>query len=426
MEYFCNSQTFANQYRNSLNIDKQLWKLLLFNIHSKSIRDIRKSHYSVTKATNNTEDYLFKYNNKVYPFSVFSDKDLQKYDKKNLKTSNRTKLYLPRALKLACSMDLVNPRIAIGNSIAGVFNVLIIYQENGIDKVMDYSTNLIMSKNDYYELFKFNELNVIDKIDLYNIYYVINELDHYDYIYEYLIFTKEIFNELSKNDDFDFLAQKYNRNGFNRGNYTILGNDCDCLFFQKIDDYHMKYSKLIKELDSFTLNPTNKTKHISYIKNKDVYKLRAINFGCFTFKLLSNLVLDKKIKEELLSKERHGKCHVTANAVARSLTSKDKESTFIVGGKIKVNEKDYVYHSWVEIEEDNIIIDYNHNLIMNKNKYYKLYETVPISKISVFEMDEIINTVIYDAGIKMHQMDLNYFGPELMKDIKKNEKILKK
>ena len=129
--------------------------------------------------TTNGKEYFFRYNNKVYPFKVFSDENLQKYDKKALESFKRMKIDLNRTLKLACSMDLVNPRLIIGSSTVGTFDLLIEYQEKGIDKVIDYSRNLIMNKDDYYDLVNFKEINTVSKYELYEIYYILNEFDAY-------------------------------------------------------------------------------------------------------------------------------------------------------------------------------------------------------------------------------------------------------
>lgn len=429
MKNYCNAKTFANNYYNNEKVPKKLCRLLLFTFHSKFSRNINSKLYCsdiVMTNTTSSEDYAFKYDGKTYPFSVFSDKELQKLDKKTLESKKRIKSHTFRSLKLACSMDLVNPRIAIGNSIVGIFDTLIVFQENGIDKVIDYARNLIMSKKDYYEIFKFSELNVVDKVDLYNIYFMMDKFGDFEHIYEYLIFTKEIFNELSKKDDFNFFTEKYDRDGINKRNYILFGDDCDCLFFQSEDIYHMKYNKLIRELDDFTENPTRKSKHITYVKDKEKYMLKARNFGYFTFDLLSDLILEEEEKEKLLSTARYHECHTNANMIARSLSDKDKASAYVVGGKFKENENDYFYHSWVEIDERNVVIDYNHNIVMNRDKYYRLYEIVAISKTPILKMQDIVQTVIFDAGFNMYPMELNYFGEEVMRDLKKNEKVFQK
>ncbi len=425
MEKFCNAQTFANNYCNDEKIPKKLSRLLLFTLYSKLYRDVNsRLPFSIANTTNN-DSYVFKYNGKTYPISVFSDNELQKYDKKVLESVKRIKECKYRALKLACSLDLVNPRIAIGNSISGIFDLLIVYQENGMDKVIDYARNLVMSKVDYYEIFQFHELNVVDKMELYNIYYLLNELHDYEHIFEYLIFTKEIFSELSKIDEFHFLAEKYTSEGINYLNFILFGNDSECLFFQEKDN-HSKYEKLIRELDNFTENPTQKSKHITYVKEKNQYMLKARSFGYFTFDLLSNLISDEDVQKILLSNDRYHECHVNTNQLALCLSETDRVSTYIVGGKFKVNENDYFLHSWIEIDDKNVVIDFNHNIVMNRDKYYKLFEIVAISKTKASEMQDIIQTVIDDADFDLHPFYLNYFGTEIMRDLKKNEKVFKK
>lgn len=148
MKEFCNAQTFANNYDSNEEIKEELCRLMLFTTHPKSTRNSNEKFLSSDIVISNTtsENYIFKYNGKTYPFSVFSDKELQKYDKKILESEKRTKSHIGKSLKLACSMNLVNPRIAIGYSIVKIFETLIVFQENGIDKVIDYTKNLIMIK----------------------------------------------------------------------------------------------------------------------------------------------------------------------------------------------------------------------------------------------------------------------------------------
>lgn len=371
-------------------------------------------------------DYIFNYEGKTYPFSVFSDRKLQNIDKKILESNERYKEYLHRVLKLACSLDLVNPRVAIGNSLEKIYSLIIIYQENGIEKVIDYSKNLIMTKKDYYELYKFNELNIVSKMDLYNIYYLLTKFNNYQYIFEYLLFTKEIFDELSKKNMFSFFKEKYNINGLNKNNYLLFGNNSDSLFFWGVDSKHSKFEKIIREVNDFTENPQEKSKHISYDKEKDRYMLKERKFGYFTFDLISSLTKNEEVQKILLSKERYGECHINANILGRALEDENKKSAFIVGGKFKINEIDYFYHTWVEIDDNNTVLDFNHNIVMNRDKYYKLFEIVPISKTPVFEMEDIIKIVENDADLGLHPMYLNYFGSEVRQDLKKNEMIFKK
>lgn len=425
MENKFNAQTFIDHLRIDKKVDEDLIKLTAFASCSKLYRQVGNRYPFMNKITNVSNDwkeYIFNYKEKEYPFSVFRDKKLQKCDKDMLKSHKRNSF---RLLKLACSMDLVNPRIVVGNSIVNPFNILLLFEENGIDKVIDYSRNLVMNKLDYYEIFEFNEINVVDKLGLYNIYCVILKLEDYDHIFEYLIFTKEIFRELSKKDGFHFLKEKYDSDGFHQSSHTLYGDKSDCVFFQREDMNHVKYQKIREELDAFTEN-LNPTKHIKYLKKKEKYILREKSFGYFTFGLLSDMVDNDEIKDKLLSQKRYHECHDNSIIVAKALKQKDKSSAYVVGGKIKVNEIDYFYHSWVEIDDKNVVIDFNHNLVMNRDKYYKLYGAVAISKTLISEMEEIIQTVVLDADLNLHSIYLNYFGSEMMNDLKKNEKVFKK
>lgn len=425
MEYFNNIQAFADNYPDS-KLDDNISNLILFTTYSNLKRNI--ASYSplsknITKNNDSKWNYNFNYNNKSYSFSVFSDYNLQEFDKKLLVSSKRLKYQLSRALKLACSMDLVNPRVSIGNSKLGTFDSIIIFEGNGTHIVIDYGRNLVMKKNDYFELFSYKEINCVDKYDLYNIFYMINKLDNPEDIYEYLIFTKEIFNELSKRPQFSFLIKKYDYNGFNLRNYTLMGNDHDCLFFQT-EDNHMKYETLVSELDSFTENPQIKAKHITYDKKTQKYKLKEKNFGFFTFDLLSDLICDEQIKQKLLSDSRYGECHDNSLMIANSFTETDKKNIYVVSGKFKTNEIDYFDHSWVEIDNKNVVIDFNHNIVMNRDKYYKLFEIKTLNKTLINEMEEIINTVIFGAKLEIDPSIINLFGKELMNDLKRNEKVL--
>ena len=94
--------------------------------------------------------------------------------------------------------------------------------------------------------------------------------------------------------------------------------------------------------------------------------------------------------------------------------------------KIEANEVDYYNHTWVEIESENLVADYNHNIIMNRDTYYKLFGAKKISKTSTAEMEDVIKTVIIGTGIHFHPIYIDYLGKEMKNDLMKNKKILKK
>lgn len=429
MEDFCNAQTFLKNVNNCYDeeILKLLDELIKFTSLSKSDRESSSFEYFDTyEAFYNDSEYFFNYNGKKYSFAVFSDWDLQEFDKRILESGEGDKWALIRSLKLACSMDLVNPKIVVGSSLSETYSLLILLSENGDEKVIDYSKNIIMNKKDYYEVFSYQEFNIIDKSDLYNIYFILDLLQDSSHIYEYLLFTKQIFSELAKMDCFSFLMEKYDRDGLNNHNNVLLGNASDCLFFINDDFGKMQYSDLQYELDEFTKRPVGDTEHISYNCDLGVYELREKSFGFFTFKLLSDIVCDQGLRDELLSDSRYHKCHSNAVLVARFLSSEDKSSAYVVGGKFRENECDYLYHSWVEVDSKNIVIDFNHNVIMNRDKYYKLFEAKPISKTLIDEIDDSIKFVESTQLFDFHIFMVNYFGKEIVSDLKRNAKILSK
>lgn len=221
---------------------------------------------------------------------------------------------------------------------------------------------------------------------------------------------------MSKKTVFNFLSKKYDQNGRNLKNYLLFGNESDIIFFQDIDN---GYTKLQRELDNFTENPKVLSKHISYDEKKREYVLKASKNSKFYFNLLSDFVDNEGIKSELLSKKRYHHCHVNSQVVANGLG----DNSLIVGGKVKINENDYFYHSWVE--EENLVYDYNHNIIMDKEEYYKLYGAIPISKTNNHNMKDIIKKLVLDYNI-VDSMTINYLGEEFYKDFLRNEKVLKK
>ncbi len=415
-----NIELFFEEYKQKGDIPKELYELMLFTTYNKVIRHLKCKNRFTKITDRGNGKYVLSYNDKNYYFELFSDKDIQKADKEILSKSARDEWSLSRSLKLACSMDLIEPKVIIGTSNCSLRSFLISFKdkEDASTKVIDYANNLIMNMKDYYELFKFREISTVDKYDVYCINLILKETGDYacKNIFEYLIFNKEIFNELSKKIAFNFLSKNYDQNGKNFRNHLLFGSDSDAIFFQGIDN---DYPKLQQELDNFTENPEVLSKHISYDEKKCEYVLKASKNSKFYFNLLSDFVDNEGIKSELLSKKRYHHCHVNSQVVANGLG----DNSLIVGGKVKINENDYFYHSWVE--EDDLVYDYNHNIIMDKEEYSKLYGAIPISKTYNHNMKDIIKKLVLDYNI-VDSMTINYLGEEFYKDFSRNEKVLKK
>lgn len=272
MSKISNVQIFASQYK----IQKrpiELLELEEFTSYSKGYR-LLKTKSPFSKIKKETRNYVFIHNKRKYPFQVLSDRTLQTFDKEILKNPKKREMEsLRRTVKLACSLDLVNPEVIMGNSLAGTLEGIILFQDKQQEKVIDYASNIMMNKDDYDELFQFQELNRVDKPDLNQIYYLMTKLNMYDYMYEFLLFGKEILGDITRHDEFKYLGRKYQEEGMNTRNYSWFGPNKDSLFFQPEDVENKKYDNLIDELKSFTENPKNLTTHISYDEKKGTYRL---------------------------------------------------------------------------------------------------------------------------------------------------------
>lgn len=128
----------------------------------------------------------------------------------------------------------------------------------------------------------------------------------------------------------------------------------------------------------------------------------------------------------MLSKNRYHKCHTNSHKILEYLTKNNQEKALLVAGKIRANDTNYFYHSWVEIDSKNVVLDYNRNLIMNRDKYYKLYGAVAMQKTTMEEMKEICDKLIDEADFILTDKDINYFGVDILRDLRKNEKVFSK
>jgi len=418
-------------FKRTLKINNRMLAIIAFAnmpIYLKKITNRLPLFDLISGVSTKRKHYVLKNKKKKYPFKVLSEEKIQKYDKKILtdrKNKNITDIL--RILKLACTMDLVNPKIIMCNTPFRTLDCIISFEEHGIEKIMDYSRNIIMTKEDYSEIFPFEEINTLTKDELYRIYLIISESENYNLLLYFLLFSKEMFNDINKNGVFKEVSTNadFNFSDINKKNYPIMGRLCDHLYFEDCD-YQQKYEEEQKELADFTLNPDQKLKHITYSKKRLKYVFRNKKFGFFEFSLLSDFLDEEQIKDELLSKDRYHKCHINSQNILYHLHPKNRENALLVAGKIKINENNYLYHSWVEIDNKNIVIDYNHNLIMNRDKYYKLFEAVPIQKTTYHDLEKIHNLLLTQAGLKLTHLIINYFGQEMYSDLMRNQKIFEK
>ena len=419
-----NLETILSTIEVASNIPKNIQNLIKYCKASKvSQKSSKNPQIYFSKDTNS---YVFKHDNKDYKFELFTDRKIQEIDKKIVKeenTSDSDKVIVFRTLKLACSMDLINPKVIVGSSSTDKLAFLISYEEDGTKKVVDYKNNLIMKQDEFYKLFDFKEINTLDRYEIYNLYNIMDKLGDYKHLYEYLIFSKEITSEISKRSEFSYLREKYDSIGYNNHNYFLFADKTDYIFHLPIDSNH-KYKNTIINLDYFTMDPNLNSKYVSYDKKTRTYVYKDHTFGKIRFSLLSDVIDDEKIKKELRSNQRYSECHI--NNLNTSLLFGVNDDVFITSGKIEANEVDYYNHTWVEIESENLVADYNHNIIMNRDIYYKLFGAKKISKTSTAEMEDVIKTVIIGTGIYFHPIYIDYLGKEMKNDLMKNQKILKK
>lgn len=423
MPKFSNINTFSKSSQNE-EIPKELNTLGTFTMQSKKIRNIlinSKVFNNIKRNPYNKNEYVFIDDDKEYIFSLFSDWNLQKFDKKVLESKNRFDYSLPRILKLINSLGINFPNLVIGSSNVYAFDLLIVYKDGIQTKVIDYAKNLIMDKEDYYELFCFKEINTVSLPELYFISDIYRRLGYHN-LYEYLIFTKEIFNDLKRYKEFSYLKDKFSLNGTNYNNYYFLGDKSDFQFFQKEDTTGNKYEKITDEIDDFTIKL--KSKHIKPDKEEGYYRYKKL-FKQFSFRLISNLVVEEEAQKILLSMDRFKKCHHNSINFANALKEVGQKDVYVVFGKFKINEIDYVYHSWIEIKDLKLVLDWNHNLIIDLDKYYELYEIEVLNKTYIEDIIKY-DTLIKDFDLYIDDFTINLFGNNIYNDLMKNTRILKK
>ena len=405
--------------------DKHIYELYAYTEYSKLLRIIYKYNpliYFTSNIKEKNKIHILKHNGKEYKFTLLSDEHIQKVDKQRLhKHSKRYKESILRTLKIFGSQNSKYNKLIVAKT--NVDNFLCIIEHN--NKIIDYSKNIIMDKDDYYELFDVTELNILDRFDVYLIYNIMDDLGIYNALDKLLLCNKEIIEDISKNYDYKI---KYDSLGINSKNYYLFANDCDALFISSDDSGTWKYDYVRNILANFALNPKEKSKYIINLKNKK-YKC-ILPFMTFNFKLLSDLIQDEKVKENLLSENRYGKCHQNSIYVAKGFDNTNDESltVYIVGGMQKANELDSAYHSWVELiyPDREYVVDYNANLIINKKDYYKIFGATVIERTEINEYKEIEDNFIDKLDLDMYNMFMNMMGKEFNKDAKRILKMFNK
>ena len=400
--------------------NKHIYELYTYTEYSKLLRLLFKYNPLIYFTSNIKEKngiHILKHNGKEYKFTLLSDENIQKVDKKRLhKLEKRYRDSIIRTLKIFARQSSNYNKLIVAKTNMDKFICLIDHN----NKIIDYSKNIIMDKSDYYELFDVVELNTLDRFDVFLIYTLMDDLDIYNELEKLLLCNKEMIDDISKNYDYKF---KYDSLGINAKNHFLFGNDCDVLFNTKDDTGTWKYDYIRNLLAEFTLNPEKKNRFIIKLKNKK-YKC-ILPFMTFNFKILSDFIENKDVKENLLTEDRYGKCHRNSIYVAKGFEDTDNEdlTVYIVGGMQKANEIDSAYHSWVELiyPDREYVVDYNANIIMNKKDYYKIFGAEAIERTEINEYKKTEDN-LDKLGLNMYNIFVNMFGEEFKKD---TERVLK-
>lgn len=138
--------------------------------------------------------YRYRIGRRIYTFNRM-DKYANPVDAAKLRTKDRYGLCCPESIKMAKERKSGNVRIGyIHYTEKKVVHA--VYEDNGV--IYDYTKNLLMLEDEYYNLTKFEEINVISSKEI---------ISDYEYIHAfgsiplklYLLYRDEIMKDLKKN-----------------------------------------------------------------------------------------------------------------------------------------------------------------------------------------------------------------------------------
>lgn len=169
----------------------------------------------------------------------------------------------------------------------------------------------------------------------------------------------------------------------------------------------LREEEFIKEINIIDSNVLIETKDTKIIASK-----------------LSGMIptLEKEDKD-IETENRKGNCHKRSIMISKSLGVPNEVVTGYIFG---CSDKAKYLHSWVEFnfKGRDVVIDYNLNILMNKDGYYYMQHAIPISRISDKNIKED-NEIIQKFGKIGHFNLKEYlvFRDEIMKDFEKNKRI---
>lgn len=362
-------------------------------------------------------DY-FNYFGKRYEFKRLTDTSLITGSvKENILKRDFNSETLPRILRLATCNKLNDSKLLVcyDNDI----HMLVSFNYEGITYVIDYFNDLIMKKDDYFNICKNNILNEVSFRQLYELYVFIKEHGIPLPFTYFMLFPEELITRFYRMNL--GIYGDYSKSGINIGNYALIGDNCDDIFLHKDD---VVKHDILDEIEEYTVNGIE-TEHIKCLGDNHSYKDENHEF---TFMLFSDIATDQEFINTLRSEDRYGKCHSGSWAHVMSVMKAYSDGLVsIIGGKYLINDVDYYYHTWIELElEDRFFVfDYTKNLIMDRDRYYELTGAKVINVVSPDEVRKIIHHVRL-GNLRMNIMDCSYFSKEILSDLERNKHILKR
>ena len=208
-----------------------------------------------------------------------------------------------------------------------------------------------------------------------------------------------------------------NKDGINNNTYNLLFSDV----FYNVDDEYLNDTAVI--IENFTM--LNEIDRLIVLTQSDMFKYKNKTYTYndgeeeYTFSLLEDLFGDDETKRILHSPERYGSCHHASVGMCLNLPHKNSK---ILTGYINYSDC-RILHSVYYYEEDGmeIIYDYTKNIMMRKDEYFRLTNFKLINEI---EREKLIEDKDFICNSNISVKAYMVFRDEMMRDIKKNEKVL--
>ena len=208
-----------------------------------------------------------------------------------------------------------------------------------------------------------------------------------------------------------------NKDGINNNTYNLLFSDT----FYNVDNEYLNDTAVI--IENFTM--LNEIDRLIVLTQSDMFKYKNKTYTYndgeeeYTFSLLEDLFGDAETKRILHSPERYGSCHHASIGMCLNLPHKNSK---ILTGYINYSDC-RILHSVYYYEEDGmeIIYDYTKNIMMRKDEYFRLTNFKLINEI---EREKLIEDKDFICNSNISVKAYMVFRDEMMRDIKKNEKVL--